>query len=592
MLLSHDADTRLQIPKKENSPFNTDSTDKESALQLGVLSGNLGIVKALLGNERDLSGYWEITKELLDSGALVDIPLYAAVNYGRVEVARELVLAGLPVSSLLFNQACEKGCLEMVEVLIERVYDGENSETVVANAFTVPGINETIASFLLEYALPTKKGISRICAEGLIRSFTMLEIEGTSLDQPDENGDYPLQMAGANFKLKMVSLLISRGAHVDCHRPKGGTPLEEIVQLLVGQGANVTENGRNCGPPLHLACFLGSNSVVQTLIRNGAKVDEAGGHFEKSIFAAVQGGHPDIVTLLLEHSPQTNQMHSEYATPLHLACANGDAACARRLLEYGADATALDSENRTPLTVALSPQYLSRIPGPNEETVVEALVKAAKHLRICDNDLVFTATHNFRSERGDLSRLLERDKDIVVSESVICRVVERSLFLDADLLSLLSRKASGIGVTDNMLNACRHAGSGQRGYGFGWTNVLGVGSQNHGRFPPPGTGDPHGEAALIALLTRAKCLRDCDDDLVAAAGLGGTHAVETLAPLLGRDIDKMVFESIICCIPEGYDIYGNDWNVLMSRTGGIGVSTNTIQACHGERERVCSSTVQ
>lgn len=610
-LLSHGADLKLQVANQDNAR-------DESPLQLGVLSGKLGIVKALLGNEKGLvhgkpeslsplvlaakSGFWEITKELLDSGAPVNIfapkrhgysyviqdeaspihaavshghlsvirlllahgadveldvegvpkplclaaakghagvveillsagakindgeALYAAVKHRNIEAARELVTAGSPVSSLAFDLACKTGRPDMVEVLIERVYDGENPGAVVTNAMAIPGINDTIVSFLLDYAMPTREGISRNLAEGSTLLCTKLaQIGHISFDQPDNNGDYPLQIAATNLHPKAVSLLLSRGVHVDCHRRKSGTPLElalevcarpdllmisskshelvqrlprpatlkgiypdnpdhwppihfldepmvldaeqvpsilrceRIVQLLVGQGATLSNSGRPFGPPLHLACFIGNQSMVQVLIRNGAQINEAGGFFEKAIFAAVQGGHPDVIRLLLDHDPRTNQTHSEHATPLHLACANGHAACVRSLLEYGANATALDSENRTPLTVALHTQSPSKTPGLNEETVVEALVRTARNLRICDDDLVMAAQHDYRGSQGNLSHLLTRATDRIVPEGVICRVVGGFYFPDEKVLGLLVQRAGGIGVTDKMLNACRSA---------------------------------------------------------------------------------------------------------------------------------------
>ncbi|KAK8037297.1 hypothetical protein PG991_000643 [Apiospora marii] len=608
ILLSHGADLKLQVP-------NQDNTRDESPLQLGVSSGKLGIVKALLGKEKSLVhgkpeslaplvlaakfGFWEITKELLDSGAPVNIcapkrqgysylihgeasPIHAAVSEGHlnvirlllahganveldveqvpkplclaaakgdvgavvillsagakmddekalcaavenrnIEVARELVTAGSPVSSLAFNQACKNGRLEMLEALIERVYDGEDPEAVVTNAMAIPRISETVVSFLLDYALPTRKDISRICAEGSTLSCTKLaKIEHINFDQPDKNGDYPLQIAATNLHPSVVSLLLSRGAHPDCHHSRNGTPLElaleicakpdllmisskssdmvhelprpatlmglypdnpdwfpfmgfphdpmavdseeipsilrceRIVRLLVDHGAALGNSGRPFGPPLHPACFIGNKSMVQVLIRNGAKINEAGGFFREAIFAAVQGGHPDIIALLLEHDPQTNQTHSEYATPLHLACANGHVACARRLLEYGADATALDSKNQTPLTMALNAQSTSRTLD-TEETIVETLANTAKSLRISDDDLMVAARLDYRVGRNNLRHLLTRATDRVVSEGFICRLVESFHFPDEEVLGLLLRRAGGIGVTDNMFNACR-----------------------------------------------------------------------------------------------------------------------------------------
>ena len=115
---------------------------------------------------------------------------------------------------------------------------------------------------------------------------------------------------------------------------------KEIVQLLVIHGANINNDSRPFGPPLYLACLLGSKTLVELLLEKGADLNATAGFLERTIFTAIQGDHPDIVALLLQKAPLTGHIHPEYATPLHLACTIGDCASVPKLLEHGADVTA------------------------------------------------------------------------------------------------------------------------------------------------------------------------------------------------------------------------------------------------------------
>ncbi|KAK7974466.1 hypothetical protein PG989_016314 [Apiospora arundinis] len=512
----------------------TSDAHESSPIHAAVSHGYLDVVKLLVARGADIEqhierrpkpllvaaarGYVDIVRFLLSSGAKVDDSkaLFEAVMNGDTEIAKDLLTAGANASSVV-NLACRMRNCDILELLVERVYDTEEKpETVIDNAFSTRGISDSSFRVLMEYSRPTKRGFSRICAEGLVTLAEVLLAEGFEVNQPDENDDFPLQIAAASLQPEIISLLLSHGAQVDCHKSERGTPLElaleacaepmlrnikseiaknrldglsrplttgmyrndshtlpgyynrstpstrqrvlrceEIVQLLVASGARICNNGRPFGPPFHLASFLGSKAMVQLLIDDGEDTDEDGGFFKKAIFAAIQGVDPRIVALLLEKDPRTNQMHSHYGSPLHLACAIGDSTCVEKLLEHGADPTLLDSEERTPLTIALRyyKEYYRDI-STDKETTIDALRKRAKCLRVCDDDLVYAA------EIGEefITILLDLDKEMVVSEQVMCRVlgVWKGYREGRGMLELLMQRTGGLDITSGMLKACRN----------------------------------------------------------------------------------------------------------------------------------------
>lgn len=419
----------VNIHGKKRSHYGSIDAEDASPIHAAIFGGYLDVTRLLLSQGADIEnsvegartplnvaaykGRADIVRLLLSVGASViddGLALSHAVRQGSIEIARELLAAGSKAEPML-ALACRQGFLPMIELLLEKIYDGEKPETVIDEAFAVHRVNEYVVRLLLDYAPPTNRRFVQVCAAGSVASAAiMLNKGGIDINERGEaDGDYPLQVAASNLQTEVVRFLLLNGADLNCMSSKHGTPLmtaleacatstlqslksenakelvdklslpdsgggtayfsykdpaapsrfqqlsdcEEIVRLLVVHGANITDDSRPFGPPLHLACLLGSKPLVELLLEEGADLNETAGFFEKTIFAAIQGGHPDIVALLLLRAPLTNHIHPEYASALHFACAIGSGASVRKLLEQGANANVLDAKGRTPLTIAL-----------------------------------------------------------------------------------------------------------------------------------------------------------------------------------------------------------------------------------------------
>ncbi len=447
----------------------------------------------------------------LKTNVIDDAALSHAVRGGSIEIAQELLSAGSRAEPVL-ALACRRGTLPMIELLLEKIYDRERPETVIDEAFAVHGLDDSVFGLLLDYAPPTMRRFVQVCAAGSVASVgIMLDKGGIDINgQGEANGDYPLQVAASHLQAEVVRFLLLNGADMNCKSSKHGTPLmtaleacatsklqslksenakelvdklslpnsgderaydsyrvsapsrfqqlsdcEEIVRLLVIHGANINDDSRPFGPPLHLACLLGSKALVGLLLEKGADPNATAGFFEKAIFAAIQGDHPDIVAVLLQKAPLTKHIHPEYTSPLHFACAIGSGASVRKLLEHGADATVLDPKGRTPLTIALEVgkrQLGDDFKQPQIETPLDVILKLANPLHILDDDLVAAAELDNGDVENTLTSLLDIAKDMVVSEAFICRVLNRSR-VDNEIIKLLMQRSGGIGVTAKMLEA-------------------------------------------------------------------------------------------------------------------------------------------
>lgn len=358
-------------------------------------------------------GNIQVVMNLISAGARIDASaaLEKAVWHNHCEVVKLLLESGATAKDVI-TLACCLGNLNIVECLVEHALESHGPETVFNEAYSANGLEDSVTRLLLEYATPTNHQFLLACAKASLASVELLlQEEILEINQADEySGDYPLQIAALHLRPDVVRVLISHGANVDVESSRHGTPLntalkacaapklramqgesirrvvnkmslpaaprervmlssipfgpdmdrmdpdsncEKIVKHLLAHGANTGRAEPFFGPPLHLACLLGSSPLVELLLSKSQNQSSTAGHFERPLFAAIQGKHSHITSLLLQHAPTLDHVHAEYGTPLHHACTVDDASSAKLLLEHGADATIRDFRGQTALTFAL-----------------------------------------------------------------------------------------------------------------------------------------------------------------------------------------------------------------------------------------------
>ena len=226
-----------------------------------------------------------------------------------------------------------------------------------------------------------------------------------SIDQVGVDGDTPLGVACTEGNLRIVSILIQRGADVNLSTPivgarskqRGGeSPLYiasdhghlPILALLIASGAKIdhpiprsseqfhrTLEDEGC-TPLIAACRKGHLDLVSYLIQMGASVDGLE-HVETPLCWVCFHGSSRctletdrmfaVVKLLLDNGADVNRPDPEcMITPLWSACYGGYLDIVTLLIDWGASIDSRDKEGSTPLMVACNYGY---------DSIVELLIR-------------------------------------------------------------------------------------------------------------------------------------------------------------------------------------------------------------------------
>ena len=158
----------------------------------------------------------------------------------------------------------------------------------------------------------------------------------------------PLIKASAYGRIRVVKLLLEKGADVNKHNEGGETPLHyaarhghvKVMEILIDHDADPTKKGTGCGTPMQWAGRGGQIRAIKVLMRYGVSVNQRGSGDTTALHEAVGHDHPDAVEFLLENGADVNARTESGCTPFYLASAGkGNVEIGRILLEHGADPT-------------------------------------------------------------------------------------------------------------------------------------------------------------------------------------------------------------------------------------------------------------
>ncbi|KAK3254206.1 hypothetical protein CYMTET_36574, partial [Cymbomonas tetramitiformis] len=289
-------------------------------------------------------GLVEVTRELLEKGAVVDAEdaegrtaLTVALAFGQETATRALLEAGAGVSAGTgqrpVHAAAEKGMVEMVRELVDKgaEVDAEDAEGRTALTVALAFGQEAAARALLEAGAGVNAGTGR----------------------------RPLHVAAEKGKVEMLIELAGKGAEVDAEDREGRTALmvalafgqEGAARALLEAGAGVNA-GTGQRPLIHAAAERGMEEMVRELVEKSTEVDAEDGEGRTALTVALAFGQEAAARALLEAGAGVNAGTGQ--RPLHGAAEGGMVEMLRELVDKGADVDAEDGEGHTALTVALA----------------------------------------------------------------------------------------------------------------------------------------------------------------------------------------------------------------------------------------------
>jgi ankyrin repeat protein len=108
---------------------------------------------------------------------------------------------------------------------------------------------------------------------------------------------------------------------------------EQIVKILIHQGADVDAQGGAYDSPLQAAAYKGHERIIRLLLDAGADVNARAGLYGTALLAATLGDRYQIVQILLARSADTSFKNEIYGTALRAACVRNRAGIVGMLLE-------------------------------------------------------------------------------------------------------------------------------------------------------------------------------------------------------------------------------------------------------------------
>jgi ankyrin repeat protein len=172
----------------------------------------------------------------------------------------------------------------------------------------------------------------------------LLDEDPGLLEGVGQNKHRPLTKAAMDGQLKVVKLLLQRGANADATGRWGGTALhwaafvgrEEMATFLLSNGADAHRRDAYGRIPLIAACWKGHLGVVRVLVQHTGPqgLEETDDYGRTALHRAARGGHEDVVAYLLGEGAHADSKNDLDSTPLMSACWKGHLGVVRVLLQH------------------------------------------------------------------------------------------------------------------------------------------------------------------------------------------------------------------------------------------------------------------
>jgi ankyrin repeat protein len=193
----------------------------------------------------------------------------------------------------------------------------------------------------------------------------LLEAEPTLVNAKDDSGRTPLHWACRGVHLRVVQMLVERGADVNALDRSGVAPLHSVASrgdhqaaaLILARGARVDARMADQATPLHLAARNGHVDVARVLLERGGALEVRDATEDSPLHAAARADKWAVVDWLTGHVPAGQNAALSLRdfdgnTVLHLAGRSGRADTVTLLASKGIDLNARNAMGQTAYNLA------------------------------------------------------------------------------------------------------------------------------------------------------------------------------------------------------------------------------------------------
>jgi ankyrin repeat protein len=269
--------------------------------------------------------------------------------------------------------ACRQGHSEIVKLLVEhgaQVNDIEDDDRMTPLYIAAMNKHQDIVDFLIARGATVETHLLAFWGDfNAVRDYlskggdpnVKRPISKSKFYLDRSRGETLLYLASEGGHEEVVNLLITNGADINAQDVLGYTPLHRatlrhhvnVVEILLANSANVNVvSSSGYGTPLHIASYIGNRKLVELLLLNGADVNQKARLGGTSLHEATRNGNRDIVTVLVDNGADVNaRSTSDGSTALHEAARKGSKEIAQLLLAHGAHVNARTALGFTPLSL-------------------------------------------------------------------------------------------------------------------------------------------------------------------------------------------------------------------------------------------------
>lgn len=191
-----------------------------------------------------------------------------------------------------------------------------------------------------------------------------VESNAAGVNDPDENGYYPLQWAALNNRVPESTYLLQHGASVNAADHTGQTALHwaavrgslPVIEALLRHNADWDARDNRGYTISHVAAQYGQTAVLFHLaLRWNVDIDQPDNDGRTPLHWAAYKGYADTIRLLLVLDSRYTLADKEGCTPLHWAAIKGHGEACTVLLQGGASCclTYKDVTGSTPAQLAI-----------------------------------------------------------------------------------------------------------------------------------------------------------------------------------------------------------------------------------------------